>query len=164
MKRFPNSMPAERYTVSSPSAESPGRTGRTYARRWPSYSLQPLPRKSPTSRATLWGLSDGSTTHARVLGITSTEPGMSIALNWRTLTSKYLTREEKGIWSQDSEKVRAMYRALRRLDASEQTIFLLVVELGTIAEAARRLGVHRSTITRVYNRIKEKIGYELERH
>lgn len=89
---------------------------------------------------------------------------MSITLNWRTLTSKYLTREEKGIWSQDSEKVRAMYRALRRLDASEQTIFLLVVELGTIAEAARRLGVHRSTITRVYNRIKEKIGYELERH
>lgn len=89
---------------------------------------------------------------------------MSSALDWQTLTAKYLTREQKGIWCTDSEKVRAMYRALRRLDASEQTIFLLVVELGTIAEAARRLKVHRSTVTRIYNRIRNKIGDEVGRY
>ena len=89
---------------------------------------------------------------------------MSSALNWQTLSAKYLTREDRGIWSEDSHKVRAMYRALHRLDASEQTIFLLAVELGNIAEVARRLRCHRSTVTRIYNRIRGKINDEVGRY
>lgn len=75
---------------------------------------------------------------------------------------EYLTGTE-GIWDERSERVRAVHRALARLDAPDLTIFLLVVELGSKAEVSRRLGVHRSTVGRIYARIERRIRDELER-
>lgn len=66
-----------------------------------------------------------------------------------------------GIWETDS-RLPKMYRALKRLNASELTIFLLVLELGTVAAAARRLKVHRSTVHRLYHKIEKKIRNELK--
>ncbi len=84
--------------------------------------------------------------------------------NYKTLVAKYLTREAKGIFDESSEQTRAMYRGLARLSAPELTIFLLVVELGSKAEVARRLGVHRSTIGRIYKRIEEELRSGLENY
>ena len=56
-----------------------------------------------------------------------------------------------------------MYRVLAQLTPSELTIFLLVVELGTIAEVARRLRCHRNTVSRIYHRIEKRIHDELGR-
>lgn len=164
MTRSRNYLRAERLTAFCGSTECGGGTGMTLGRRSQLYSCPRQRRRCKTLRSSLWELSSVSTTAARVPGFSPSAPGMNNGLDWQTLTAKYLTREQKGIWCTDSEKVRAMYRALRRLDASEQTIFLLVVELGTIAEAARRLKVHRSTVTRIYNRIKNKIGDEVGRY
>ena len=81
---------------------------------------------------------------------------MPAVWDYKRLADKYLG-EMRGIWDETPERVRRMYRALARLDAAELTIFLLVVELGSQAEAARRLKVHRSTIMRIYHRIEKKI-------
>lgn len=78
--------------------------------------------------------------------------------------AKYLTEPSEGIWDERTEKVKAMYRVLARLEAPELTIFLLVVELGSKAEVARRLGVHRSTIGRIYKRIEEELRDGLENY
>ncbi len=164
MTRYRNSLQAVRLTACSASTGCGNATGRTSSKRSHLYCSRPLRRKSKTLHATLWELSNGSTIAARVPGILTTEPGMNSALNWQTLTTKYLTREDRGIWSTDGQKVRAMYRALKRLDASEQTIFLLAVELGNIAEVARRLNCHRSTVTRIYNKIRNKISDEVGRY
>lgn len=87
---------------------------------------------------------------------------MKIKWNYRSLTEKYLTRTAD-IWDEHSDKERRMYKVLARLNAPDLTIFLLVVELGSIAEVARRLGVHRSTIGRIYHRIEEGIRNGIER-
>lgn len=76
--------------------------------------------------------------------------------------AKYLTGQSEGIWDERTEKAKAMYRGLARLEAAELTIFLLVVELGSKAEVARRLGVHRSTIGRIYQRIEKELRDGLE--
>ena len=76
--------------------------------------------------------------------------------------AKYLAEPSEGIWDERTEKVKEMYRVLARLEAPELTIFLLVVELGSKAEVARRLGVHRSTIGRIYKRIEEELRSGLE--
>lgn len=164
MTRYRNYLKAEKLTACCALTKYGGGTGRTLSKRLPLSCSRHLRRKSKTLHATLWELSNGSITAARVPGILLTEPGMSNALNWQTLTEKYLNKEDLGIWSTDSERVRGMYRALRRLDASEQTIFLLTVELGNIAEVARRLNCHRSTVTRIYNKIREKISDEVGRY
>lgn len=78
--------------------------------------------------------------------------------------AKYLAEPSEGIWDERTEKVKAMYRVLARLEAPELTIFLLVVELGSKAEVARRLGVHRSTIGRIYKRIEEELRDGLENY
>lgn len=78
--------------------------------------------------------------------------------------AKYLAEPSEGIWDERTEKVKAMYRGLARLEAPELTIFLLVVELGSKAEVARRLGVHRSTIGRIYKRIEEELRRGLENY
>lgn len=78
--------------------------------------------------------------------------------------AKYLKEQNEGIWDERTEKVKAMYRVLARLEAPELTIFLLVVELGSKAEVARRLGVHRSTIGRIYKRIEEELRSGLENY
>lgn len=82
--------------------------------------------------------------------------------DYRRLVEKYIRRHDPGIWETDG-RLPKMYGALNRLQASELTIFLLVVELGTIAEAARTLNVHRSTVCRIYHRIEKRIHDELGR-
>lgn len=67
-----------------------------------------------------------------------------------------------GIWEEDM-RLPKMYRVLAQLTPSELTIFLLVVELGTIAEVARRLRCHRNTVSRIYHRIEKRIHDDLGR-
>ncbi len=87
---------------------------------------------------------------------------MPRGLDYKGLVEKYLSWKDSGIWEERDLKVRKMYRALAGLDASELTIFLLVVEVGSQAEVARRLKVHRSTIMRIYHRIEKKIRDGIE--
>ena len=80
--------------------------------------------------------------------------------------SKYLKRETCKSWEEIgddwSEKRKArMYKALSKLDAPSLTIFLLCIELGSQAEVARRLKVHRSTVMRIYNKITKGLRDEL---
>ncbi len=55
------------------------------------------------------------------------------------------------------DALRKVYRVLGSMDAPRLTIFLLYVELGSGAEVARRLGVHRSTISRLLKKIREQM-------
>ena len=55
------------------------------------------------------------------------------------------------------DALRKVYRVLGNMDAPRLTIFLLYVELGSGAEVARRLGVHRSTISRLLKKIREQM-------
>lgn len=58
------------------------------------------------------------------------------------------------------DRLRKIYRVLTRMarkDAPRLTIFLLYVELGSGAEVARRLGVHRSTISRLLKKIRREL-------
>ena len=57
-----------------------------------------------------------------------------------------------------------MYRVLGGLDAARLTIFLLCVEIGNKTEVARRLGVHRNTIIRIYTKVTKEIENGLARH
>lgn len=90
---------------------------------------------------------------------------MPAVWDYRRLAEKYLTETgEGGIWETRRPEVLKMYRVLARLSAAELTIFLLVVELGTIAEAARRLRCHRSTIGRIYHKIEKRLKDDIQRH
>lgn len=84
--------------------------------------------------------------------------------DYRTLAEKYLLSADSGIWEEREPRVLRMYRVLSRLTAPELTIFLLVVELGSQAEVARRLKVHRSTIMRIYHRIERRIKDGVQGH
>ena len=129
-------------------------------RRWPKYSLQRT-RAFKTCKPTPCPLSTGSIKAGKADGGASTDAGTQAETDYRTLTAKYLRRTDLGIWETDS-RLPKMYRALKRLNASELTIFLLVLELGTVAAAARRLKVHRSTVHRLYHKIEKKIRNELK--
>ena len=83
--------------------------------------------------------------------------------DYKRLASKYLKREE-GIWDETPDKVRRLYRALAKIDAARLTIFLLCVEIGNKTEVARRLGVHRNTILRIYAAVTKEIENGLGRH
>lgn len=85
--------------------------------------------------------------------------------DYKALAEKYLNRTETadgGIWETRPTQVLKMYKVLARLNAPELTIFLLVVELGTIAEVARRLGVHRSTVGRIYRKIEARLRNDIQ--
>lgn len=87
---------------------------------------------------------------------------MPAAWDYRTLAEKYMRTADLGIWEEDT-RLPKMYKVLAGLMPSDLTIFLLVVELGTIAEVARRLKVHRSTVCRVFHKIEKRIHDDLER-
>lgn len=71
-------------------------------------------------------------------------------------------RDEPSFVQRD-EKIEKMYGALAKMDSSELVIFLMVVEIGSLSEVARRLKVHRKTLTRMYYKIKEKLRDAIER-
>lgn len=104
----------------------------------------------------------GSTEARRAAGGDDTGVGMQPVTDYKTLTEKYIRKADLGIWEEDM-RLPKIYKALSKLLPSELTIFLLVVELGTIAEVARRLKVHRSTVHRIYHRIEKRIHDELGR-
>lgn len=87
---------------------------------------------------------------------------MPRVLDYRTLADKYMRTADLGIWEED-RRLPGMYKALARLQATELTIFLLAVELGTIADAARRLKCHRNTVSRIYHRIEKRIRDDIAR-
>lgn len=70
-----------------------------------------------------------------------------------------MTREGSGdIFDETPDQVRRMYRVLGGMDAPRLTIFLLYVELGSKVEVARRLGVHRNTVGRLIDKIRNELG------
>ena len=50
-----------------------------------------------------------------------------------------------------------MYAAIARLSPSRQAILLLVAEIGSVSEVARRLKVPKTTVWRVWAAIKKDI-------
>lgn len=84
--------------------------------------------------------------------------------DYKRLAAKYLKKDDLGIWDETPEKVRRLYAALAKIDAARLTIFLLCVELENKTEVARRLGVHRNTIIRIYAAVTKDIENGLERH
>lgn len=127
----------------------------------------PTKGRSRTGKAMRSALYEGSTTATAANGGESRGVGMPRGWDYKALVEKYLNRTEttdNGIWETRQPEVLRMYKVLARLGAAELTIFLLVVELETIAEVARRLKVHRSTIGRIYHRIEQRLRDDIQRY
>lgn len=152
---------AESWTGYSAGAVSERKTCPTYGKRWRKSCSRPR-AKYPISERTRSASCSVSTAARKAGGGASTGAGLPPVTDYRALTEKYIRTVDLGIWEVDL-RLPKIYKALAHLTPSELTIFLLVVELGTIAETARRLRCHRNTVSRIYHRIEKRIHDELGR-
>ena len=130
----------------------------TSSRRWHLSSCRRIRRRYAPSVSTPYPSYATSTGGRQAPGQRRRGGGKPSGLDYRTLVEKYLEREEQGIWDETPPQLRKIYRTLARMDAPRLTIFLLYAELGSKAEVARRLGVHRSTIGRIIDRIRNELA------
>ena len=152
---------AESWTGYSAIAVSGRTTCPTYGKRWRKSCLRQRARY-PISERSRCQSYRGSTEARKAAGGADTGVGLPPVTDYRTLTEKYIRTTDLGIWEVDM-RLPKIYKALAHLTPSELTIFLLVVELGTIAEVARRLKCHRSTVHRIYHRIEKRLHNDLGR-
>ena len=113
------------------------------------------------------GLSRRNTGEGTAAGTRCKAAGLRRGLDYKALVQKYLHSTETtcgGIWEDRKPEVLKMYRVLARLNAPDLTIFLLCVETDNFSEVARKLKVHRSTITRIYHRIEKQLRDDIKGH
>lgn len=65
------------------------------------------------------------------------------------------------IMCDDDERVRAIKKALTKLNEADRIIFCLYMDLGASRKVGKVLGVSHSTILKEINRIKMEIRYQM---
>lgn len=162
-RRLSGCTQAENWRKSSAVAKSERRTYQTSYRRCRLNSSQATSQSDISGDTPSQLLGDNTLPKMEgASGTRCTESGKNEGLDYRRLVEKYLMRDEPSFVQRD-EKIEQMYRVLNSLDTSKITIFLMVVELGSMSEVARRLNIHRRTLARMYHRIEKKIRDELGR-
>ena len=61
----------------------------------------------------------------------------------------------------DDDRVRAIKKAIAKLEDADRTIFCLYMDLGASRKVGKVLGVSHSTILKEINRIKMEIRYQM---
>lgn len=65
------------------------------------------------------------------------------------------------VMCEDDERVRAIKKALTKLNEADRIIFCLYMDLGASRKVGKVLGVSHSTILKEINRIKMEIRYQM---
>lgn len=163
VRRLSGCTQAENWRKSSAVAKSERRIYQTSYRRCRLNSSQATSQSDISGDTPSQSLGDNTLPKTEgASGTRCTESGKNEGLDYRRLVEKYLMRDEPSFVQRD-EKIEQMYKVLNSLDTSKITIFLMVVEIGSLSEVARRLKVHRKTLTRMYYKIKEKLRDAIER-